>query len=126
MLNKVTVIGRLGRENDLKETINGNKVLNNSVAITEKYKDKSGQQKENTTWINFNIWQKGAEIFNQYTQKGSLVYLEGKWTNDEYEKDGQKRIATKLEVKEFKFLDTKGGAQKVNSNSQFANDNLGF
>jgi single-strand DNA-binding protein len=123
---KVIAIGRLGKDGEIKETINGNMVYSNSIAVSEKYKTKTGETKEKTTWINFVIWQKGAEIFNQYTQKGSQVYLEGKWVNDEYEKDGQKRVISKLEVKDFRFLDAKGGAEKASSDSVFANDSLGF
>jgi len=125
-MNKVMVIGRISGRGELKQTINGNTVYTNSIALSEKYKTKTGETKEKTTWINFVLWQKGAEIFNQYTQKGSQVYLEGRWVNDEYEKDGQKRITSKLEVKDFRFLDTKGGAEKASSDSSFASSDIGF
>lgn len=126
MINKMIALGRLGQDGELKTTTNGNVVYNNSIALSEKFKTKSGEAKEKTTWINFVIWQKAAEIFAQYTQKGSQVFLEGKWENETFEKDGQKRTVAKLIVSDFKFLDTKGGAEKVNANSNFTADDIGF
>lgn len=126
MLNKVALIGRLGKPGELKETINGNQVYSNSVACTKRVKDKQGNYHDKTEWVNFVIWQNGAEIFNQYTTQGSLVYLEGELQTDSYEKNGEKKFSTKVNVKEFKFLSQKGGAEKADQDSSFTADDVPF
>lgn len=126
MLNKTMLIGRLGGEGSLKETTNGNMVYTNSLAVSKKVKDKNGSYQDKTEWINFVIWQKGAEIFNQYTQKGSQVFIEGELQTDTYEKNGEKRYSTKVNVRDFRFLDSKGGAEKASSDSSFTSDDIGF
>lgn len=125
-MQKFIAIGRLGKDGELKETINGNMVYSNSLAVSKKVKDKQGSYQDKTEWINLVIWQKGAEVFNQYTQKGSQVYIEGELQTDTYEKDGEKRYSTKVNVRDFRFLDSKGGAEKVSSESNFADNDLGF
>jgi single-strand DNA-binding protein len=125
-MQKFIAIGRLGKPGELKETINGNMVYSNSLAVSKKVKDKQGNYQEKTEWINFVIWQKGAEVFNRYTQKGSQVYIEGELETQTYEKNGEKKYITKINVRDFRFLDTKGGAEKANSDSSFASNDLGF
>lgn len=125
-MQKFIAIGRLGKDGELKETINGNMVYSNSLAVSKKVKDKQGNYQDKTEWINFVIWQKGAEVFNQYTQKGSQVFIEGELQTDTYEKNGEKRYTTKINVRDFRFLDAKGGAEKSNSDSNFASNDLGF
>lgn len=126
MLNKTMLIGRLGSPGELRETTNGNMVYTNSLAVSKKVKDKNGNYQDKTEWINFVIWQKGAEIFNQYTQKGSQVFIEGELQTDTYEKNGEKRYSTKVNVSDFRFLDTKGGAEKASSDSNFTSNDIGF
>jgi single-strand DNA-binding protein len=101
-------------------------VYSNSLAVSKKVKDKQGNYQDKTEWINFVIWQKGAEVFNQYTQKGSQVFIEGELQTDTYEKDGEKRYSTKVNVRDFRFLDAKGGAEKSSGDSSFADNELGF
>lgn len=125
-MQKFIAIGRLGQDGELKETLNGNMVYTNSLAVSKKVKDKQGNYQDKTEWINFVIWQKGAEIFNQYTQKGSQVFIEGELQTDTYEKNGEKRYSTKVNVRDFRFLDSKGGAEKASSDSSFTSNDLGF
>lgn len=107
MLNKAILIGRLGRDPELRYTASGTPVANFSVATTERYKDKAGEKQERTEWHQITAWRKLAEIASQHLSKGSLIYLEGRLRTEEYEKDGQKRRATKIEADTIRFLDTK-------------------
>ena len=78
MLNKVTLIGRLGRDPECRYMPNGDAVCNLSLATSESWKDQSGQKKERTEWHNVIMYRRLAEIAGQYLKKGSQVYLEGK------------------------------------------------
>lgn len=125
-MNKVIAIGNLCKDSKVEYTLNGDAYYNNTLVDNERYADKDGQVKETTVFINFTIWGKAAEVFAQYTQKGSQVFIEGSWKTDTYEKSGEKRYSTKVNVRNFRFLDTKGGAEKANSDSNFAESDLGF
>lgn len=125
-MNKVMVIGNLCKDAEVEYTKNGNAYYNNTVADNQKYKDKNGEAKETTEFINFTIWGKAAEIFSKYTKKGSQVYIEGSMKTESYDKNGEKRFTTKVNVSQFNFLDTKGGAEKANADSKFTADEIGF
>ena len=115
MLNKVILIGRLGRDPETRYMPNGDAVCNFSVATSESWKDQSGQKKERTEWHNITMYRKLAEIAAQYLQKGSLVYLEGKIQSRKYTgKDGIERTAYEIVCSEMKMLDSKasGGAEQ--------------
>lgn len=96
MLNKVQVIGNLGRDAEIKYTAGGSAVLKCSVAATEKWTGKDGQRQERTEWFNVEYWGKGAEAVSEYMVKGKTVYVEGRLQTDEYEKDGKKQRTTKV------------------------------
>lgn len=105
MLNKVILIGRLGREPELRYMANGEAVCNFSVATSESWKDKNGQRQEATEWHNVTMYRKLAEIAGQYLTKGSQVYLEGKIQSRKYQgKDGIERTAYEIIVNEMKML----------------------
>lgn len=106
-LNKVQVIGRLGKDPEVKALQGGQTVANISLATTEKWKDKQGQAQERTEWINVVLWGKLGELAGKYLAKGSLVYIEGKLQTEQYEKDGQKRYATKVVGQSMQFLTPK-------------------
>ena len=125
-MNKCMFIGRLGQDGQLKNLPSGMTIYENSLATTEKWKDKAGNPREKTEWINFKIFGKAAEVFDKYTDKGSQVFLEGSWQTETWEKDGKKNYATKLNAKEFRFLGQANGAGKTNENSTFASDDVGF
>jgi single-strand DNA-binding protein len=95
-VNKWHGIGNLGKDPEMRFMPDGKAVANISIAITEKYKDKSGEQKEVTEWVNVAFFGKLAEIVGQYLHKGSQVYVEGKLRTEKYQKDGQDRYITKI------------------------------
>ena len=105
MLNKVILIGRLGREPELRFMPNGEAVCNFSVATSESWKDKNGQRQESTEWHHVTMYRKLAEIAGQYLTKGSQVYLEGKIQSRKYQgKDGIERTAYDIIANEMKML----------------------
>ena len=114
MLNKVTLIGRLGKDPEIKELPSGDSVANFSIATTEKWKDKqSGEAKEAVEWHRINMFGKLAEIAGKYLKSGSLVYLEGsiktrKWTD----KDGIEKYSTDIKADTMKMLGSKGDSAK--------------
>lgn len=105
MLNKVILIGRLGRDPETRYMPNGEAVCNFSVATSEKYTDKNGQRQEATEWHNVTMYRKLAEIAGKYLTKGSQVYLEGKIQSRKYQgKDGIERTAYEIIASEMKML----------------------
>ena len=104
-LNKVILIGRLGRDPETRYMPNGDAVCNFSIATSESWKDQSGQKKERTEWHAITLYRKPAEIAAKYLQKGSLVYLEGKIQSRKYTgKDGIERTAYEIVCSEMKML----------------------
>ena len=95
-VNKFIGIGNLGRDPELRTTAEGTSVANIAIAITEKYKDKHGVQKEVTEWVNIAFFGRLAEVVAQYLHKGSKIYVEGKLKTDKYEKNGEVRYSTKI------------------------------
>ena len=105
MLNKVILIGRLGRDPETGYMPNGEAVANFSVATSEKYTDKNGQRQEAAEWHNVTMYRKLAEIAGKYLTKGSQVYLEGKIQSRKYQgKDGIERTAYDIIANEMKML----------------------
>ena len=105
MLNKVTLIGRLGRDPETRYMTNGDAVCNFSIATSESWKDQSGQRQERTEWHEITLYRKLAEIAGQYLKKGSQVYLEGKIQSRKYtDKQGVERTAYEIIGNEMKML----------------------
>lgn len=113
-LNKVILIGRLGRDPEVRYMPNGEAVCNFSIATSETWNDRNGQRQERTEWHNITMYRRLAEIAGQYLKKGSQVYIEGKIQSRKYQgKDGIERTAYDILANEMKMLDTKnsgGGA----------------
>lgn len=104
---KVTIIGHLGRDPEVKYTGDGTAVCTFSVAVTEKTK-RGGESHDLTTWFKVNVWGKQGETVNQYLAKGSLVYIEGRLSQTEYtDRDGNKRTSLEVRANEVQFLDRK-------------------
>ncbi len=103
MINKVILIGNVGSDVIVKE-VNNSKVANFSLATSEKYKDKQGQQVVNTEWHRIEIWRGGAEIAEKYVKKGITLYVEGKITTKSYEKDGVKQYVTSIIADNIRML----------------------
>ncbi len=118
MLNKVQLIGRLGKDPEIRRMTNGDAVANVSLATTESWKDKKGAKQERTEWHNLVMYRGLGEVAGEYLQKGSLIYVEGKLTTEKYEKNGEDRYVTKVVVTEMKML---GGGNKAASNPGSAN-----
>lgn len=96
-VNKTILLGRLGKDPELRHLDNGNAVANFSLATSESYKDKStGEKKETTEWHNIVLWGKTAEIAQKYLHKGDQVYIEGKLRTRKWEKDGITRYITEV------------------------------
>lgn len=105
MLNKVILIGRLGRDPETRFMPNGEAVCNFSVATSEKYTDKNGQRQEATEWHNVTMYRKLAEVAGQYLKQGSQVYIEGKIQSRKYtDKNGVERTAYDIIANEMKML----------------------
>lgn len=107
-LNKVMLIGHLGKDPELKYTEKGTAYCNFSIATDESYKDENGNKVDRTEWHNIITWRKLAEICQQYLKKGSKIYCEGKLQTDSYEKDGVKRYSTKIVMTDMAMLDSRG------------------
>lgn len=97
-VNKVIIVGNLGKDPELRSFPDGSPVCNISVACTEKYKDKQGEQKEVTEWVNVVFFGKLAEIAGDYLKKGSSVYVEGKLKTEKYtdKNTGVEKYSTKV------------------------------
>lgn len=114
MLNKVILIGRLGRDPETRHMPNGEAVCNFSVATSEAWNDRNGQRQERTEWHNITMYRRLAEIAGQYLKKGSQVYLEGRIQSRKYQgKDGIERTAYEIIVNEMKMLDGGSDGQQA-------------
>ena len=110
MLNKVTLIGRMGRAPELRYMPNGEAVCNFSLATSESWKDQSGQRVERTEWHNIVMYRKLAEIAGQYLKKGGQVYIEGRIQSRKYTgRDGVERTAYEIIASEMKMLGARAG-----------------
>lgn len=108
-VNRVLLIGRLGKDPETRYTGGGQAVCNFSVATDESFKDRSGERQKRTEWHKIVVWGKLAEICQQYLKKGALVYLEGKLQLREWEdkRDGSKRSQTEIVANNMKMLGSK-------------------
>lgn len=106
-LNRVTLIGHLGRDPEMRYTPAGTAVCEFSIATSEQWKDKqTGEAKERTEWHTVTVWSRLAEIAAEYLKKGARVYIEGKIRTDKYtDRDGQDRYRTKIQADNLIMLD---------------------
>jgi single-strand DNA-binding protein len=108
-VNKVILIGNLGRDPETKYLPSGGAVTNIAIATSESWKDKTtGQQQERTEWHRVVFFNKLAEIAGEYLKKGSKVYIEGALRTRQYDKDGQKHYATEIIADQMQMLDSRG------------------
>ena len=109
-VNKVTLIGNLGKDPELRYTSSGVAVASFSVATNESWKDPEGNTQERTQWHNIVAWRKLAEICGEYLKKGGKIYLEGRLQYRNYDdKNGVKRSVTEIVMDEMVMLDSRGG-----------------
>jgi len=118
MYNKVITIGNLTRDIELKYLPSGSAIANGAIATSHKYKKQNGEQVDEVCFLDFSIFGKGGEIFNQYVRKGSKVMLEGRLVFQQWKaQDGTNRSRHALSVTEFKFLDGKSDSQDMGGNN---------
>lgn len=108
-VNKAILIGRLGRDPELRYTPGGRAVASFSLATTERWTGQDGQKNESTTWHNIVAWGRQAEVMKEYLAKGRQVYIEGRIDNRSYDdKEGNKRYISEVVVQNFQFLESRG------------------
>jgi single-strand DNA-binding protein len=112
-LNRVQLIGRLGKDPEGKFTPTGKKVANFSVAVSNHWKTKEGEAKEYTEWVNVEVWGRLGEICQEYLKKGSLVFIEGRLKTDRYEEKGESRYFTKVVALSMQMLDRKPNEEPI-------------
>jgi single-strand DNA-binding protein len=105
-LNRVQLIGYLGKDPESRFTPNGKNVVHFSLGITQRWKS-GNENKEYTEWVNVEAWGRLGEVCQQYLKKGSLVYLEGRLKTDKYDDKGETKYYTKVVALQLQFLDRK-------------------
>ena len=108
MVNKIILIGNLGKDPEVKFLPDGKAVCTFSLATAENYKDKDGQKVEKTEWHNIVAFGKLAEICGEWLKKGKQVYVEGKIKYETWEKEGVKHYMTKIIIEQMRMLGGKG------------------
>jgi single-strand DNA-binding protein len=113
-VNKVILIGTLGRDPEVRYAPSGDAIANVSLATSEQWKDKSGEKQQKTEWHRISFFGRQAEIVGEYLKKGSQIYVEGRLQTREWEKDGIKRYTTEIVCDRMQMLSKKqdGGEQQ--------------
>lgn len=115
-VNKVILVGNLGRDPEMRYMPNGEAVCNFSIATTDNWKDKNGQKQEKTEWHNIVMYRRLAEIAGEYLKKGRPVYVEGRLQTRKWEKDGVTRYSTEIIADQMQML---GGRDGAGSNASY-------
>jgi single-strand DNA-binding protein len=122
-VNKVILVGNLGRDAEVRYTPGGAAVAKFSLATTEVWNDKGGQRQERTEWHNIDLWGKQAESLSEYLVKGKQVYVEGRLQTDEYtDKEGVKRKSTRVRCDRVVLLGSGGSGRGAGSYSRGGGD----
>src|SRR4030095_5800394 len=117
-VNKVILVGRLGKDPEVRNLENGATVANFTLATSESYKDRTtGEKKEVTEWHNIVLWRGLAEIAQKYLHKGDMVYIEGKLRTRSWEKEGVTRYTTEVLGDNMTMLSPKGGGSNAGYSS---------
>jgi len=119
-INKVILVGNLGKDPEVRFMANGQAVANVTIATSESWKDKNtGEQHEKTEWHRVVFWRRLAEIVGEYLKKGSKIYVEGKLQTRKWQDNqGQDRYTTEIVASEMQMLDSRGGGQGQSGGSQ--------
>lgn len=138
-VNKVILIGNLGKDPEARSTASGTAVTSCSIAVSESWKDKdTGEKKEKTEWVSLVFWGRLAEIAGQYLKKGSKVYVEGKLQTRKWQdKNGNDRYTTEVNCHDLQMLDGKPGSERTerqperaaasaNAEKSFEDDDIPF
>ena len=119
-LNKVMLIGNVGKDPEVTTLDKGGKVAKFTLATSEKYTDKSGNKTERTDWHNIVAWGPLADLVEKYVSKGKKLYVEGQIRNRSWEQDGVKKFATDINIQALQFLDSANGGSKDSSSAPAA------
>ena len=123
-VNKVILLGNLGKDPEVRRLDDGRGVANFSLATSETYKNKSGEKVTNTEWHNIVLWSPLADIAENYLKKGSQVYIEGKISNRSYEdKDGVKKYISEVVGREITLLGRAPSTDSMNTQESTAQNN---
>ncbi len=111
-VNKVILLGNVGRDPETRYSQNGTAVTRFSIATSEIWKDRSsGEQQERTEWHNIVCFARLAEVAGEYLKKGSKVYIEGQLRTSSWEQDGQRKYRTEVNARELQMLDSRGQSE---------------
>lgn len=123
-MNKVMLIGHVGKDPDMSYTPSGSAVTKFSLAVSRRWTEKSsGEKKEETTWFNLIAWERLAETCSQYLKKGSKIFAEGRFVSRKYtDKDNVDRTAFEVVLTDIEMLDKKPDASTASSNTQEGED----
>ena len=120
-MNKIIIIGNLGSDPEMRYTPKGAPVTSFSLATNRRYTTSEGENREETEWFRVSAWNRLAETCNNYLQKGSKVYVEGRLSSRTYVgNDGQTRVSLEVNAANLTFLDSRGNASNFESNDSFA------
>ena len=126
MLNKIMLIGNLGRDPELQVTPDGTPVTKFSLAVSRSYKSRTGEQKDETEWFNIIAWRQLAETCEKYLHKGSKVYVEGRLSQRKYtDREGAQRTSIDVTITEMEMLTPKSassGSEGYNAGSSDSGD----
>jgi single-strand DNA-binding protein len=124
VLNKIMLIGNLGRDPEMSYTSSGKAITKFSLAVSRNTRDRdTNEQRKETTWFNVVAWEQKGEFANQYLHKGSRVYIEGRMTSRKYtNKDGVEVTAWEVVAENFELLDSKGAPGDPSSRGPYGDD----
>ena len=124
--NRITLVGYLGRDPEMRYTPQGMAVTDFSVATTRTYTDNSGERREETDWFRVSAWNRLAETCNQYLAKGKMVYVEGRLHVRPYEaSDGSQRFSVDVTANDVRFLDRPDRSGEGFSGGEYASQGSG-
>jgi single-strand DNA-binding protein len=124
--NKITIVGNLGRDPELRYTPQGNAVCNFSMATNEKRRDKGGEAQDVTTWFRVTLWGKQAETASKYLTKGSPIYIEGRLRVEEWnDRDGKSRYTLEVHATDMQFISAGARGDEMTTTGG-ASDDRGF
>jgi single-strand DNA-binding protein len=127
MVNKVILIGNLGRDPEVRSTQSGQPVATFTLATSRRWRDKSGQKQEQTEWHTVVVWGKQAEIAGQYLTKGKQVYVEGRLQTRSWDdrQTGEKKYKTEVVCDNFQMLSARGGGSDFESPGSYQGSHQG-
>jgi len=112
-LNKVLLMGNLTRDPELRYTPNGTAVAEFGIAVNRRWKTPDGEQRDETTFVDVNMWGRRGEVITEYFKKGDPIFIEGRLRLDQWEgRDGQKRSRMRVVAENFEFISSRGGGRR--------------